>query len=222
MCVPEAGSRLPRVNPVVEAAWIATITGVVGVAGSVTVAIVSSRNTRKATEATVEGERIQRFRERQATAYEDAIGEVLLRSTRREKIFSQGDIGGAMPQLREIRSRNEEPESLRVHGLLMAYASPGVRRAYEAAVDADEQVGRRLVELVQANTAHMAASGRRETGESTEPLQPVPDYKAIHADLMSERDLAVAKADAFVEAVREALPPKGSEGSKAVVKKEER
>ena len=89
-------------SPIVDAAWIASATGIAGIAGSVLVAIVSSRNSRRATETTIQSERHLRLWEKQAAAYEEVVKEMLLRRTQREYALSHGDISTGPPELEQI------------------------------------------------------------------------------------------------------------------------
>jgi hypothetical protein len=71
---------LPGMNPTVEAAWIAAGVGILSLAGTVTVAIIGYRNTRK---AALEAARNERLWDKMAAAYEEVLIALLRRQAER-------------------------------------------------------------------------------------------------------------------------------------------
>jgi hypothetical protein len=67
------GANVPVMKAVVEAAWIASVTGIVGVAGTVIVGVAGFRSTRRATEKTVLAAHSERVWDRKADAYQVAL-----------------------------------------------------------------------------------------------------------------------------------------------------
>jgi hypothetical protein len=66
-------ANLPRMSPQVEAAWIAALTGGIGIISTAVVAVIGLRNTRKAVTAQIEADRRNRIWDKRAAAYADAI-----------------------------------------------------------------------------------------------------------------------------------------------------
>lgn len=95
------------------------IGGVISITGTV----VNGRIAHRAAKTTIEGEHRQRLWEKQSAAYEETVREVLARQTRREVLTSRGDPGniGSHP-IQEMRE-HEEPKSIEIKALLLAYAS---------------------------------------------------------------------------------------------------
>jgi hypothetical protein len=166
-------------SPIIEAAWIAVAGGVsgalVGVIGSTTIAISSARNTRRSVEVTIEAERLQRLWEKQAAAYEDVVKEMLLRRTQREYALSHGDIGSGPPALSLLLRRSDDPESVQVKALLLAYGSAAVQRTYEASEQVTVRVTQAAYNLNQVNDQLMRAQNSLQMADA-ELQEPLPDY----------------------------------------------
>jgi hypothetical protein len=129
-------------NPTVEAAWIAAGATFAAVTGTVTVAISAARNTRKATEATVQAERLLRLLERRADAYQDALGDLLSRqSVRIKKLYPfQFDSGGHLYSNDLAAWQPDLQDWFDKQGRLIAYCSPEVQKAFDLAAEADAQL----------------------------------------------------------------------------------
>jgi hypothetical protein len=137
------------VSATVEAAWIAASSGflgiIVGVGGTVTVAIFGLHSTRKATDAQItarstdikdqiEADRRNRVWERQAAVYIDVIAAILHREKVR-RLRVEGMITGTEP---DIPPAPVDWSELGVR--LYAYASPEVHDAFLAAEAACEPI----------------------------------------------------------------------------------
>lgn len=134
-------------NPSAEAAWIAAgsaILGVaVGVTGTVVVGISGFRNTRRATELAVQGERGHRLWDRQAAAYEEALATLL----RRRKIVNDllettWEEGGddVRAKVRDFVTDFTGEAWLTRQASLLAYAEDDVLTAVEVVTQADAKV----------------------------------------------------------------------------------
>jgi hypothetical protein len=203
-------------SPVVEAAWIAAGVSIVSLAGTVTVAIVGFRNTRKATAQTVDAStnntvralaaaRSDRLWDKQAAAYVDAVTEVLARGTRREALTSRGDVGNIGSHPRQERLKAEEPESIQIRAALRAYASEAVWAAYEAADEANTAFWLSLDRLASAQFDSERSAERLQAGASEDQAPPGSDYpRALDAMNESKSDAGVAD-DALFKAINREL-----------------
>lgn len=107
-------------NPTVEAAWIASGVGALGIVSTAVVSIVGSRSARQVAIATINASHNARVWENRAAAYEDAVREVLARRTRRVALTSRGDIGNIGSKPIEEMRKAEEPEIIRIARYLQA------------------------------------------------------------------------------------------------------
>ena len=144
---------------------------------SITGTAVNGRIAHRAAETTIEGERRQRLWEKQSAAYEETVREVLARQTRREALTSRGDVGniGSHP-IEEMRKR-EEPESIRIRALMLAYASAAVWAAYEEADSANTLFWVNLSSLASAQIATQSRAEQKSAGVSERSLRPEVDYQ---------------------------------------------
>lgn len=148
--------------------------GIVGVIGSTIASVTSVRNTRRSVRDTIDHERRQRLWEKQAAAYEDVVKEMLLRRTQREYALGHGDIGAGPTALRELLRRSDDPETIRIKALLLAYGSVAVQRAYEDSEQFTAKVTQATHHLNHVNDMHMKARIGKEP--NAEHLEPLPDY----------------------------------------------
>lgn len=136
----ERSASVPRMNPIVEAAWIAAAATSVAVTATVVVAISGARNTRKATESTIQAERRLRLMERRADAYQDALADLLARQAERDKKLYPVKIDDA-GNIYSTDLPAYEPEGwFDKLGRLITYCSASVRQAYELSAAADSQL----------------------------------------------------------------------------------
>jgi hypothetical protein len=134
-------------NASVEAAWIAAgsafLSVAVGVTGTVIVGISGFRNTRRATEMAVQGERGHRLWDRQAAAYEAALA-TLLRSRKvlNDLIETTWDEGGDDVRAKVLRfvTAYTGEAWLPRQASLLAYADDDVLTAIDAVTQADDKV----------------------------------------------------------------------------------
>jgi hypothetical protein len=137
----------------IAAALISGGVGALGIVGTVVTSVVGSKNTREATERTVQAgtentratllaDREQRLWERRAAAYEDATAGLLLRQTKRQRSVVVYPAGAPFdPQkLREYRDSQEVPGWNEAQARLVPYASREVLSAYNACQEADSEV----------------------------------------------------------------------------------
>jgi hypothetical protein len=127
-------------DPTVEAALISAIASAVGIVGTVVVAISAARNTRKATERTIQAERLSRIDERRVEAYHSALADLIGRHSERRAQFLDirwDDDGNLFKS--EVQPY-EAQDWYRTHAGLLAYASQAVRAAFERAEAADQDL----------------------------------------------------------------------------------
>jgi hypothetical protein len=128
-------------RPVVEAAWIATGTAAIGIIASASVGISGLRNTRKATQETVQSERLLRLWDKRAAAYEQALADLLHRKENRRALLA----GGWIARESQERFQNwldsyDESKWWEMNGRLLAYSTDDVGDAVDAANEAHRQI----------------------------------------------------------------------------------
>lgn len=190
---------------VVEVAWI----GVAGVAvgGVITIAstLVNARIARRVAETTVEGEHRQRLWEKQSSAYEAVVKEVLARRTRREALTSRGDVGNIGSHPRDEMRRAEEQETIQLTATLRAYASGAVWVAYEAADKANTAVWVNLSNLASAQVADQSRAERLDAGASEDQLPPPSDYGRALDVMRKSKDDAMAADETLFNVINREL-----------------
>jgi hypothetical protein len=151
-------ASVPAVDPTIAAAWITGRVGAVRIIGTVATAIVGSRNTRRATEATVAAGdatttatlaavREDRLWDKRCAAYEDIIATLLRRQKTRQSEMLREVL--RMPlDLDEygFPVTDDPPVSFEDQARLLAYASDEVRDAFEATRRADSDLALRRCE----------------------------------------------------------------------------
>lgn len=149
---------LPAVDATIAAAWIGAGIGggvaLLGLAGTVATSIVSSNNTRKAMERTVEAgteanratllaAREDRLYAARAAAYEEAVAGLLHRQRNRKRgvvLYRRDNDTDTDPQpLMEYIATLESPDWMEAQARLVAYASNGVLAAFKASQKADDE-----------------------------------------------------------------------------------
>jgi hypothetical protein len=144
------------VNPTIEAAWIAAGVGggvgVLGIAGAVVTSVVGSRNTRMATEKTVDAgtsntraalaaARDDRLWDKRCAAYEETLAQVMHRQEKRRHDLRSFRLDEASEeQLKATFDAYEPPEWFETKARLAAYASGVVLEASYEASDAHQEV----------------------------------------------------------------------------------
>jgi hypothetical protein len=201
------------VNPTVEAAWIAAAVGAFGIAGTVVTAIFSSRNTRRATEATVAAARDQRLWEKRAAAYEETVAGLVHRQLVREQDLRGFRLDEAAEQrLKEFISSYDERRWIEAEGRMVAYASNAVLTAFMDAIEAHGKVlaayeryarmaddNKQAVRSGRSGTAHSAEDTRRARRDVEQPLKEAGDkdqalIELIRAELRSKPEGATLPA----------------------------
>jgi hypothetical protein len=137
----------------VEAALIGGCVGLLGVAGTVSVAVAGFRANRHiATDAT-EDARKRAMWEKKCAAYEDILGLLHQRQAHRSSILGQARQGMASGQLNlpdftgisaKFLADFHDPSTLQARNKLLAYASPEVRQRYTQMMVDDIALGVRL------------------------------------------------------------------------------
>jgi hypothetical protein len=204
-------------NPIVEASWIAAGSGIVGVlvgvGGTVTVAVLGSRNTRKATAEAIaagaaqigtqiEADRRNRIWEKQATAYTDAITGIM----HRQKVRSgqmDGVITGSEP------ARPPVPVDWReLEGRLIAYSSPavieGLRQAAAAGEAFDSAVGMWVAARAEArDTARWGVPPSHSPGDARKSAEET----FAEANALDDKLMDTIRAELHAAASRSSEPP---------------
>ena len=102
--------------------------------------------------------------------------EVLARQTRREGLTSRGDVGNIGSQPIEEMRKHEEPESIRIKALMLAYAS-AVWAAYKEADDANTLFWVNLSGLASAQIETQLRAEQESAGVSEGSLRQEADYQ---------------------------------------------
>jgi hypothetical protein len=193
------------VSSLIDVAWIGVAGVVIGGFISITGTAVNGWTARRAAEMTLEGEHRQRLWEKQSAAYEETVREVLARQTRREALTSRGDVGSIGSHPIEEMRKHEEPESIRIKALLLAYASAAVWAAYDEADSANALFWLNLSRLASAQLATQSRAEQQSVGVSEGSLRPEVDYRgALDAMHNSKKD-AVTVDKALFDAINREL-----------------
>jgi hypothetical protein len=185
---------VPAVDPTIAAAWITGGVGALGIAGTVTTSIVGSRNTKRATEATIAAGaattaatlaagREARLWEKQCAAYEETLTGLLYRQAKRRHDLSGFRWDEATEeQLKAAFDGYDPPGLFEAQGRLVAYASDAVMDAFEVASRAHDEVwaqyDRRValketIRLAQASGDLNIMPNRQEVSEVNRQLNDV-------------------------------------------------
>jgi hypothetical protein len=192
-------------SSVIDVAWIG-VAGV-GVGGFISIAAtaVNGRIAHRAAETTIAGEHRQRLWEKQSAAYEETVREVLARQTRRQALTSRGDTGNIGSHPREEIFKHEEPESVRIRALLLAYASTPVWAAYEGAEVANTLFWVNLGKLASAQLATQSWAEQQSAGVSDAALPPKADYEGALDAMYRSREDAKSADQALFDAINREL-----------------
>jgi len=155
------------VDPVLAAALI-------GVGGSVIVAVVGFLTTRAITGETIKANsataREGRLWDKRSAAYEAALAELASRQVRQQRVLrlitTSPDTLKAVEALQEYFASRDTPAWAEMQGRLLAYATNPVLEALEAARTADEAASRSYDEFVENREKPKPAKPTTEPGES--------------------------------------------------------
>jgi hypothetical protein len=211
---------VPDVDPTITAAWIGAGVGggvgLLGIVGTVVTSVVSSSNTRKATERTVEegaatnratlaAAREDRLWEKRAAAYEETLTGLLHRQAQRHFDLRKYRVDDETEQkLKQFYENYELPGVFETQGRLVAYASDAVMDAFNASRGAHAKVrvqyGRRVAlretsRLAQASGDLKVMPNRQELNEVNRQLD----------DVLSAADAA---DEALIKVIRDELRSK--------------
>lgn len=124
-------------DPTVQGAWVAAASGLVGVlvgvGGTTFVAIKGFRNTRDATQLTLDARRDDRLWARKANAYQDAMTAALQRHDRRQQVLD----AKASPDSLELQVSQEWYD---MQGRLRTFGEPKVVMAFDDSMKASKRL----------------------------------------------------------------------------------
>jgi len=193
------------VDPTIAAAWITGGVGGLGIAGTVATAIVGSRNTKGATEATIAAgsasttatlaaAREERLWEKRAAAYEETLTGLLHRQAQRHFDLRKYRVSGEEEQrLKQFYEDYELPGVFEVQARLAAYASDAVMKAHMATRGAHA-----TVKVAYSHRAALRESA--ELAQESGRLGGVPDADTM-MDAQRQLDNALKAADAADQAL---------------------
>ena len=130
--------------------------------------------------------------------------EVLARQTRREGLTSRGDVGNIGSQPIEEMRKHEEPESIRIKALMLAYAS-AVWAAYKEADDANTLFWVNLSGLASAQIETQLRAEQESAGVSEGSLRQEVDYQGALDAMHNSRKDAVVVNEALFNAINQEL-----------------
>jgi hypothetical protein len=193
----------------IMAACISGGVGAVGILSTAVTAWIGSRNTRWATERTIDAgaaanratltaAREERLWERRAAAYEEALADVLHRQLKREHDLSRYQWDDASEQEAKEMFDAYGPPGFDAQGRLVAYGSDAVHAAFYDAACADSKLWAALV-------VHRVAL-RNAIPPTQDTSQPDGD-PALHAEKKLEAALEAADSayEALIKAIRDEL-----------------
>lgn len=166
---------------------------------------INGRIARRATAMTLEAEHRQRLWEKQSAAYEETVREVLARQTRRETLTSRGDPGNIGGHPVEEMRKSEEPESVRIRALMLAYASAAVWGAYEEADKANTVFWVNLAHLASAQAMTQIRASQEAAPAEGALLPLVADYQKALAAMHKSKEDAVVADEALFAAINHEL-----------------
>jgi hypothetical protein len=164
---------LPDVDATIAAALISGGVGALGIAGTVVTSVVGSKNTRQATERTVEAgtannratlsaAREDRLWEKRAAAYEETLEALLYRQQKRQNKLRMYRLDEDSEQkITDLFASYEPSGWFEAQARLVAYASDAVLDAYEVSQRADREVLARYqkYQFITEDNVRAAASG---------------------------------------------------------------
>jgi hypothetical protein len=204
------------VDPVVAAALI-------GVGGSVIVAVVGFLTTRAITGETIKANsataREGRLWDKRSAAYEAALAELASRQVRQRRVLrliGTPDPAKAVKALQEYFATRDTPAWAEMQGRLLAYATSPVLEALEAARTADEAASRSYDEVVHNRKNPKPAKASAESAASISGVPIVGPAMAVAAAALEviaplvpalNAILASTRSDkALIERIRAELP----------------
>lgn len=192
-------------NSTIQAAWIAVVGVIIGVGGTVAVAIVGFRTTRKATESTnaaaienvraqIEADRLNRIWDERGRIYADILAAVQFRQTRRQ-FATQTDLVDEQTRQRAeaMLATFQPPDWYALEARSLAFSSEPVVTATQrsSTAELDCQVAVRSWQDLVAAAA------------------PADEISMAAAAVAAARQAAEDADDALVEAIRDELIGKG-------------
>lgn len=200
-------------NPQIAAALISGGVGAVGIVGTVVTAWIGSRNTRKATERTVEAGAVNTratllaahdawLREKRCAVYEQTLRELLYRQSKRHhELRGYRWDEGSEQELKDFYNAYEPPGFFESRASLAAYASDVVMAASNAAGKAHGEVRAGCLQLEelreQIRTAQL--NGTPQSAPSGDTMMNA------NRQINSAREAADAMDDGLIMIIREEL-----------------
>jgi len=206
-------ASVPSVQPQVEAAWIATGTGSVGIISTAVIAYLGFRNSRKATEATIAGgsantvatlaaAREDRLWEKRAAAYEETLAELRHRlMKRRHDLRGYRMDEASEQQLKEFFDSYHAPGWFQAQARLTAYASDPVLAAFEASEQAHHEVWARYQRYRMMADDNKRATETGQFGSAHDGEETLAARRAVDPAV----EEAEAQDQALIKLIRDEL-----------------
>ena len=199
-------------QPTVEAAVISGCFGLLGVGGTVWVAIAGFRANRRISSESARAEQDRGLWEKRCAAYEEILGILDDRQAYRLEIMNKArtakadgaDFASFVPIATKYAADFHNPETRGARGRLLAYASPEVRTAFWQMIADDTAMGLSVV----ARTATLYAQHRTLPGNEDLP----PDTEDFWSQFEELQKLVQKRDKELTDLIRRELgsdpPPK--------------
>jgi hypothetical protein len=137
----------------VEAAIISGCFGLLGIGGTVWVAIAGFRANQRISSESAKAERDKALWEKRCATYEEILGVLDERRAYRKELADKAqatkveeiDFGAMLPITLRYTTEVNDPDTRRARSRLLAYASPEVHAAYEEMIGAETELGLSIV-----------------------------------------------------------------------------
>jgi hypothetical protein len=182
-------------NPSVEAALIGGCFGLIGIAGTVAVALAGFRANRGIATDAAQHERTRAMWEKKCAAYEDILAVMderqayrsrLLNAARQATGSQTAELPGHDSQAERYLAAFHDPDTIRTRSRLVAYASPEVKTMYWQVIVDDIALDMRLRMWpisVKADQIKLKAQETRARAESRRKPDEHLDYSALDAQV---------------------------------------
>jgi hypothetical protein len=189
----------------VEAAWIAASAAGLGIIGTVMVAISGARNTRKATEQSIDAERRLHLLDGRADAYQDIVADLLARQAERDRKFYPIRIDAAGSVYQPAYPPYEVTDYYNKFGRLLTYCTSEIRKLLDESTSADGKVAILYREYLSlADVAKSIENDPADELARTTLGGALADWRAKVGPTLTD---AADKDDELVDQIRAELDP---------------
>lgn len=183
---------LTSLNPQVQGAVVSAVATVIGLAGTTIVGLAGFRHARRATEATLDGQRQRSIDERRFAVYEETVKYLLRLSRLRPENYNFWPEISGFPSPPEIT----HDEQANVEAQIVAWASDEIRELWEKMLEGDHgvDVGRQHLRILSGQTPFILAKS-----VSADDIEKAKD------EINTQTHDAHRRRQATIEAIRKEL-----------------